>query len=235
MRSLERLKDKSVRSMSNALTALKAMPADTNGRNSAIRTLQATQTSVGNIGLEAYIKARRAGANCGPVFFDPIDKAIENISGDTILNVPHDIERILAQQGVPQPDVNVLDAVADVQQNLKVAKRSLRLMRNSWLRFLMGPWAIVGIFAFAILYAALFFVFRGSEVPHPLTQQGATMIASKVSTSVTDLKLTVASADNVLDGTAKFVEQLTKLISKLPALIAAFGVLYASCRKLVVR
>lgn len=235
MASLENLKAQTLQSLSNALTALKVMPDGTNGSDSAIRTLQRTTQDVNSINLPGYVAMRANGQNGGPVFFDPINKAIDDISGKSALNVPFDMAQIFKQQHVPQPDVSVLAAAAEVNKNLKAAKRSLQLMRNSWLRFLMGPWAIVSIFAFAILYAAFFFIFHGSDVPAPLTQDGARMVVEKASASVTDLKSTVGTADNVLDAISKFVEKSTKLISKLPALIAAFGVLYAACRKLVMR
>jgi hypothetical protein len=237
MSSLASLKEKTVRSLSSALIALNEMPDGTNGRDSAIRTLNKTRQRVSSVNLPGYIAIRKSGGNAGPVFFDPINESIKDISGNSILNVPHDLTNILRQQSVSQPDVNVLNRVAAVTKNLKAARRSLRLMRSSWLRFLMGPWVIVGIFAFAIIYAVIYFIFRGSEVAAPLTPDGAKMVVEKASTSVAILKSTLNSnsSGDILDAISKFVEKLTHLISTLPALIAAFGVLYSACRKLVIQ
>jgi hypothetical protein len=111
----------------------------------------------------------------------------------------------------------------------------LHLMRSPRLRFFMGPWIILIIFVAAIMYGGLYFIFKGAQVTAPLTPGGLHMIPAKAASGIMDLKSTLHSPNDIISTTIEFVKKLTDLISSLPALIAAFGVLYAACRKSLIR
>jgi hypothetical protein len=112
---------------------------------------------------------------------------------------------------------------------------SLRSMKNPWLRFAMGPWILVTIFFAAILFGMYFFIFHASEVPAPLSQQGARLVANKAADGARDLRTILTSANGSIDALGGFSKKLTELISGLPELIVAIGILFAALRKLIVR
>ncbi len=231
MASLERLQEKALGALTRAERELATISPDIPGQTFAVATLQDVRQRLALINMDVYRKARKAGSSTVQIFDAPVVEAIQRIAGGSILDLPHDLGNILQSQNVPQPDGAVLQAVTNAKAELREAHWALRLLRSARLRFLMGPWPLVAIFGAALVWAAFYFFVEGVQHAVPAPASDTLSVAGKAQAGVTDLRTSVEAAGSTVDALKVFVVKLTELISALPPLIAAAGVLYALVRK----
>lgn len=229
--------------MAHGLGQLNSLPAGLDGRGDALRTLQRVHAQISAIKADEYVTLKMTGFATQAIFEQPVEEAIQRLSGKGILDIPHDIRKIRRTVEVANPDMTVAQAIPVVEEDVQTAVVAIRQMqetgaglrapapaRRPWL---LSAWSVVGIFIIALLYAIAYFVFKGSQVHDPLSAGGPIKVLEAGRLNLAAMKTVVTQADNLVDASRKLLEHLTKLISKVPALIAGFGIAYAAVRKLL--
>ncbi|SEF11919.1 hypothetical protein SAMN02787142_7796 [Burkholderia sp. WP9] len=242
-------RDKATTAMDRAIKQLDKLPTTLHRRDSAINKLRETHIAISKIDAKVHLDLKVIGVNNPDVFDRPVGKAIQALSGNNYADVPNDIQQMreTLKTGGSNPDMAVAKAIPVIEADLRTAVEALRQMqkteaglkapasvipppppRRPWL---LSAWPVVIIFAIALLYAAAYFVFKGSDVPDPLSAHGANKVLDAGKSNLVIMKTMVTQGDNLLEALRKLIEHLIKLISKVPALIAAFGIAYAAVLK----
>jgi len=232
MPSILKLQNKLAGQLQQAIAILNDLPASTSGRNSALRTLQANANNIAAINIGAYRQIKSLRGDTAAIFDDPVRKALAAVSGDSMLDVPHDLGQMLKDQQNGAPDPAILAAIARLRKCLRSAYWDLRKMQDIRLRWAMSAWLPVLLFLFALLYGAGFFIFAGSHVDHPTASGGAARLLAVAAADTEEIKAAVSMASDPIDAAQKFLDKLTKLISQIPTIAVAVGTAWAAVRKI---
>jgi hypothetical protein len=233
MATLETLRARAIGHLKQAFAGIEPLDREFDdwGRSGALSRIKSTIALLEKIDLKHYRECKKARTSTA-LFDNALDDAKEKTGGDSILSIPHDLNRLL-DKVAESPNPAAVMAIRVAKTHVSRARRDLGLMTNSIVRILLSNWLIIAIFIVAIAYAVIYFVFVGANVEKPLTSEGARQVAVSAKTNWDELKQIIVAAPGVVDAAKDFISKITNLVSTIPPLLSALGALWLVLRKAV--
>ena len=231
--TIEALRECAIENLKAATETLRPFAAPASYCKNAVSNIESAIGILDKIDIELIKERKRTRASTAAIFERPLSDAIEKIASKSYSALTY-LDKMLSAND-EATDVKSVRAVRIARSHLQKALRAMQKMKYPWLRIFLSGWVVLAIFGVAIIYAAVHFFFVGSGVQTPLSSGGTRQVAESLRANVIELKNVASQASDPITAITEMLRKITKLITVIPPLLAAIGVLWATAQKILNR